>query len=81
MNQKCYLCNNDGSKIFERPNGYDGNHVNCPQCTNYKITRNAIKKIMQRHQVPASLSSTVRSHFETTGNLYEVDTVKIDLSN
>jgi len=58
MNQKCYLCNNDGSKIFERPNGYDGNHVNCPQCTNYKIT-----------------------NFETTGNLYEVDTVKIDLSN
>ena len=81
MNQKCYLCKNDRSKIIERPNGYDGNHVSCPQCTNYKITRNAIKKIMQGHKVPASLSSTVRSHFEITGNLYEIDTVKIDLLN
>ena len=55
MNQKCYLCKNDRSNIIERPNGYDGNHVSCPQCTNYKITRNAKKKIMQGYKVPASL--------------------------
>lgn len=77
MNQKCFLCDNAVAKIIERPNGYDGNHVNCPECTHYKISRNVVKKLMNGYQVPTSLSDKVRSHFEKTGEPYEVNTVTL----
>ena len=70
MNQKCYLCDNARAKIIERPNGYDGNHVVCPACTHYRISRNAVNKFMQGYKVPISLLDKVRSHFEKTGEPY-----------
>ena len=80
MNQKCFLCDNAGAKIIKRPNGYDGNHVDCPKCTHYKISRNAVNKLLRGYKAPASLSSTVRSYFEKTGNFYKVNTVTLNLN-
>ena len=79
MNHKCYICGNVKAKIIERPEGYDGNHVICPECTHYKISRNAASKLMHAHEVSNSLSNKVRSHFEKTGEAYEVNTVTIGL--
>lgn len=79
MNQKCFLCDNTGAKIIERPNGYDGNHVICPKCTHYRISRNAVNKIIQGHKVHTSLLNKVSSHFEKTGESYEVNTVTLSL--
>ena len=79
MNQKCFLCDNDGAKIIERPNGYDGIQVICPVCTHYRISRNAVNKLMKGHKVPTSLSEKVRSHFKKTGEPYEINTVTLSL--
>ena len=79
MNQKCFLCDNTGAKITERPMGYDGNHVNCPECIHYKISRNAVNKLMHGHGVPTSLLSKVRSHYEKTGEPYEITTITLSL--
>lgn len=80
MIQKCYLlCGSAGAQIIERPPKYDGNHVTCPLCTQYRIDRNAIKQIMRGHKVPDSLSNKVKSHFERTGKPYEVSRVDLDI--
>lgn len=79
MNQKCFLCGSAGTKIIERPNGYDGDHVNCPECTNYKIVRTVVPKLLHGYQVRTSLSDKVKSHFEKTGERYEVNTVTLSL--
>ncbi len=81
MNQECFLCDNAGANITERPDGYDGNYVHCPECSNYKITRNAVHKLMHGHKAPVSISSRVKDHFEKTGDLYEVNTVTLSLSD
>jgi hypothetical protein len=77
MNQKCFLCNNAGAKIINRPNGYDGNDVICPQCTHYKISRNAADKIIHGHKVPISLSDKVKSHFKDTKQHFEINTITL----
>lgn len=77
MNQKCFLCHNIGAKIIERSMGFDGNHVNCPECTHYKISRNALNKLMHGYEVPASLSNKVRSHYEKAGEPYEISTITL----
>jgi hypothetical protein len=79
MNQKCFLCDNAEAKIIERPNRYDGNHVNCPECTHYRISRNAVNKLMHGYKVPTSLPDKIRSHFEKSGEPYEVNTVTLSL--
>jgi hypothetical protein len=79
MNKKCYLCDNAGTEIIERPNGYDGNHVICLACTHYRISRNAVNKLMQGHKVPTSILDKVRNHFEKTAEPYEINTVTLSL--
>lgn len=79
MNQKCFLCNNAGTKIIDRPNGYDGKHAICPKCTHYRISRNGANKIIHGHKVPISLSDKVKSHFEETGKTFEINTITLSL--
>jgi len=79
MNQKCYLCNNAGSIIYDRPNGYDGKLVICPKCTHYRISRNGVNKIIRGHKVPTSLSDKVKRHFEETGEPFEINTIILSL--
>lgn len=79
MNQKCYLCDNLEAKITERPNGYDGKHVICPKCTQYRITRNIVAKVNNGYKIPAALSDKVRAHFEKTGKPFEINTITSSL--
>jgi hypothetical protein len=79
MNQNCFLCDNTGAKITDRPNEYDGKHVICPKCTHYRISRNAVNKIIHGHKVPTSFSDKVKIHLETTGEPYEINTITLSL--
>ena len=75
MKQKCFLCNNTVTKIIDRPNGYDGKRVVCPKCIQYRISRNCANKIIHGHKFPNSLSNNVKSHFEETGEPFEINTI------
>ena len=79
MNQKCFLCNDAGTKIVDRRKGYDGKHVICPKCTHYRISRNGAKKINNGHKAPISLSDKVKSHFEKSGEPFEINTITLSL--
>jgi hypothetical protein len=79
MNQKCFLCNDDGAKIIDRLNGYDGKYIICPKCNHYRISRNGEKKIIHGHKAPISLSNKVKSHFEETGEPFEINTITLSL--
>lgn len=77
MNQKCYLCNNARAKIYDRPNGYDGKLVICSKCAQYRISRNGANKIIRGHKVAISLSEKVKSHFEETGEPFEINSITL----
>jgi len=79
MNQKCFLCNNAGAKIIDRPNGYDGMQVICPKCTQYRISRNGANKMIQGYKVSMCLSDKVKRHYEDTGENFEINTITLDL--
>ena len=86
MNQKCFLCDNTGAKIIERPNGYDGNHVICPECTHYRISRNAAVLLGKDKEDSKTIFSEIkdlydkRSKIVHTGNsniINEEDLLKL----
>ena len=79
MNQKCFLCDNAGAQITDRPNGYDGKHVICPKCSHYRISRNGANTIIHGLKVSASLSDKVKNHFEKTGKPLEINTITLNL--
>jgi hypothetical protein len=79
MNHKCYLCVKADAQIIERPEGYDGNNVVCPLCSQYRISRNTLYKIINGHRVPDSLLKKVRDHFDKIGEPYVVSTVDWDI--
>ncbi|MBC2702953.1 hypothetical protein [Desulfobacula sp.] len=76
----CYLCRTI-AKIVERPDGYDGNFVKCPECTEYKITRNAIRKILNTGPPYSSesLVKKIKRIFKETKRKHEVTTIELEL--
>lgn len=79
MNQNCFLCDNSGAQITDRPNGYDGKHVICLKCTHYRISRNGVNNIIHGRRVPTFLSDKVKSYFEKTGEPFEINTITLSL--